>query len=66
MPDSSRPPAPAPPAAPQDDNDLRGYYFGQLVRSAATQMITMALAVAAGIGLAIAVGHAIGGIAGSP
>ncbi|MDX6637519.1 MAG: hypothetical protein QOJ01_1030 [Solirubrobacterales bacterium] len=63
MPDQPTKPAPAPPAAPQDDDDLRGYYFGQLVRSPATQMVTMALAVAAGIGLAIAAGPAVGGIA---
>jgi hypothetical protein len=60
-------PAPSEQAGPltdkpvDDANDLRTYYFKQLVRKRVTWILTLVAMVAAGVGLAIAVGAAVGG-----
>ena len=54
--------APPPTDKPVDDaNDLRGYYFKQLVRRKVTWILTLVAMAAAGVALAIFVGAAIGG-----
>ncbi len=61
---ADQPPKPvATPDVPQDDDDLRGFYFRQLMRSPTAQAITAVSVVAVGVGLAIAVSPAIGAIA---
>jgi len=68
QPDEAPPPATAPeaaaaPAAPDDANDLRGFYFGQLMRRGLTLILIAVFALAAGVGGALLVGPAIGGAA---
>jgi hypothetical protein len=46
--------------APDDANDLRGYYFGLLIRRPVTQALVGMTAVAAGLAGALIVGPAIG------
>ncbi len=55
----ARPPAPP---VPQDDDDLRGFYFRQLIGSQKTQAIVAVSAVVVGVGLAIGVSPGIGAI----
>jgi hypothetical protein len=52
-----------PPAAPDDANDLRGFYFGRLLRKGLTLILIAAFAVAAGIAGAVLIGPAVGGAA---
>jgi hypothetical protein len=52
----------AAPPVPQDDNDLRGFYFKQLLGSGKVQAITAVSAVAVGVALAAFVAPFIGGI----
>jgi hypothetical protein len=64
---SAEAPAPSAQAGPltdkpvDDANDLRGYYFKQLVRRKVTWALTLIAMVVAGVALAIFVGAAIGG-----
>jgi hypothetical protein len=53
----------APPAAPDDADDLRGFYFSQLLRKGLTLVLIAAFALAAGIAGAALIGPAIGGAA---
>jgi hypothetical protein len=54
-------PAATPSAAPDDANDLRGYYFKLLIRKPLSLILIGAFALAVGIGLAALTGPAIGG-----
>jgi hypothetical protein len=60
-------PAPTAQAGPltdnpvDDANDLRGYYFKQLVRRRVTWILTLIAMIAVGVALAIYVGAAVGG-----
>ncbi len=56
-------PQPAPAAAPDDANDLRGFYFGQLLRKGLTLILIAAFALAAAAAGAALIGPAIGGAA---
>lgn len=47
--------------APEDANDLRGYYFKLLIRKPLSLILIGAFALAVGIGLAALIGPAIGG-----
>jgi hypothetical protein len=63
---SSEEPQGAPPQAPgseapDDANDLRGYYFSQLIRKPLTLILVGAFALVVGIGLAALIGPAVGG-----
>jgi len=49
--------------APEDANDLRGYYFGQLIRKPLTLVLIGIAALAVGAGIAALIGPAIGGAA---
>lgn len=60
---SEAPPTPLAPAgapAPQDDDDLRAYFFRALLRSRTTQVVGGVLVLAAGVGGAVAAGVAVG------
>ena len=52
-----------PAAAPDDANDLRGFYFGALMRKGLTLLLIAAFALAAAVAGAALVGPAIGGAA---
>ena len=53
----------APAAAPDDANDLRGFYFAGLMRKGLTLVLIAAFALAAGVAGAALIGPAIGGAA---
>jgi hypothetical protein len=52
----------AAPPVPQDDDDLRGFYFRQLIGSQKVQAVTAVCVVVVGVALAATVSPAIGGI----
>ncbi len=54
-------PAAVPATAPDDANDLRGYYFKTLIRKPLTLILLFGISLAIGIGLAAVIGPAIGG-----
>jgi hypothetical protein len=59
--EAEQPAAPAPSGAPEDANDLRGYYFNLLIRKPLSLILIGAFALAVGIGLGALIGPALGG-----
>jgi hypothetical protein len=54
-------PQATPSAAPDDANDLRGYYFKLLIRKPLTLILVGAFALIVGVGLGVLIGPALGG-----
>ncbi len=52
---------PAAATAPEDANDLRGYYFGLLIRKPLSLILIGAFGIAVGVGLGVLIGPAFGG-----
>lgn len=56
-----QPPAPTASTAPDDANDLRGYYFKLLIRKPLSLILIGAFALIVGVGLGVLIGPALGG-----